>query len=165
MTGIITLTEAGLSLGPFNLYSDVDGYIVPFESSLSKSALLAGVPVATIPDGSLFVRIRSFGECTNYIDVPIPQPTTTTTTTVPACGLTQFDISTIEEATCSTLFIQPVDNIAYHDGEGLEPDTGDAIYLDCGETPYPDNTLSNSYITSTQAIRIISGVRAQITCK
>ena len=30
MNIIITLTTAGADTGPFNLYSDIDGYLVPF---------------------------------------------------------------------------------------------------------------------------------------
>lgn len=81
MTGIITLTAAGTDTGPFNLYSDVDGYVVPFETMIDKSLLLAGYPVNTIPGGTTIVRIKSINAfCSNYVD--ILTPTTTTTTTV-----------------------------------------------------------------------------------
>ena len=41
MTVLITLTLAGADTGPFDLYSDLDGYITPFETGVSKAALLA----------------------------------------------------------------------------------------------------------------------------
>ena len=36
MTVLLTLTTAGSDTGPFNLYSDVDGYISAFETGVSK---------------------------------------------------------------------------------------------------------------------------------
>lgn len=81
MTGIITLTAAGVDSGPFNLYSDVDGYVVPFESLINKAVLLAGYPVDSIPGGTVYVRIKSINpNCSNYVDVLVPVTTTTTTT-------------------------------------------------------------------------------------
>jgi hypothetical protein len=38
MTVLITLTTAGVSTGPFDLYSDVDGYLVPFETLVPKAS-------------------------------------------------------------------------------------------------------------------------------
>ena len=43
MTITITLTTAGTDTGPFNLFSDVDGYTTAFVSGVSKSALVAGL--------------------------------------------------------------------------------------------------------------------------
>lgn len=81
-------------------------------------------------------------------------------------GLTQFIISSVEETTCPTYFIEDVDTIAYHDGVGAEPDYGDAIFIDGGITNYPSNSLpSRTYITHTQSIRIVGGRRVIITCK
>lgn len=80
MTVLITLTIAGANTGPFNLYSDVDGYISAFEEGVSKASLEAGHTSYTVPDGTTIVRVMSNGECTNYIDIPITLLTTTTTT-------------------------------------------------------------------------------------
>ena len=85
MTVLITLTIAGADTGPFNLYSNVDGYVTPFESSVAKSALLAGYVSVLVPDGTTIIRVRSQGECPNYIDIVIGG-TTTTTTTTPVCN-------------------------------------------------------------------------------
>lgn len=82
MTVLITLTTAGADTGPFNLYSNVDGYVTPFESSVAKSALLAGYVSILVPDGTTIIRVRSQGECPNYIDIVIGGTTTTTTTTL-----------------------------------------------------------------------------------
>ncbi len=81
MTGIVTLTAANPNTGPFNLYSDTDGFIVPFQTNVPRASLLVGYPVSNIPDGTTDIRIRSMNEvCGNYTDIIVP--TTTTTTTV-----------------------------------------------------------------------------------
>ena len=79
MTVLITLTIAGADTGPFNLYSNVDGYVTPFESSVAKSALLAGYVSILVPDGTTIIRVLSQGECPNYLDIVIGGTTTTTT--------------------------------------------------------------------------------------
>lgn len=76
----ITLTSAGADAGPFNLYSDVDGFVSAFDTGVSKAVLLSGYSVIA-PAGTTTVRIISNGVCTNYIDVVIGATTTTTTTT------------------------------------------------------------------------------------
>jgi len=80
MTALITLTTAGADSGPFNLYSNIDGYTSAFESGVSKSALLAGYSSSVVPDYTTIVRILSTGVCTNYIDVTLTSPSTTTST-------------------------------------------------------------------------------------
>jgi hypothetical protein len=89
MTVLITLTTAGTDSGPFNLYSNLDGYISAFATGVSKSALLAGYPSASVPDYTTTIRVVSTGICVNYVDIVIITtsttttiaPTTTTTTT------------------------------------------------------------------------------------
>lgn len=72
MTVLITLTTAGADSGPFNLYSDLDGYISAFESGVTKVDLLAGYNSSFVPDGTNIIRIMSDSElCTNYIDIEI----------------------------------------------------------------------------------------------
>jgi hypothetical protein len=41
MTGI-TLVVAGSDTGPFNLYSNADGYLSAFASNVTRAQLLAG---------------------------------------------------------------------------------------------------------------------------
>ncbi len=107
MTGIITLTIAGIDTGNFNLYSNVDGYISAFAVNITRAQLLAGYVTDVIPNGTTIIRIMSVGNCTNYIDVPIPTclligtgvitippPTTTTTTTLPLITTTSTSTST-----------------------------------------------------------------------
>jgi hypothetical protein len=75
MTALITLTTAGADTGPFNLYSDLDGYITPFEIGVSKAALLAGYSTSLIPDFTTTVRILSTSTyCINSVDIPVLPP-------------------------------------------------------------------------------------------
>jgi len=80
MTVLITLTTAGVDSGPFNLYSDIDGYTAAFESGVSQAALLAGYSSSLVPDYTTIVRVLSTGVCNNYVDITLTSGTTTTTT-------------------------------------------------------------------------------------
>lgn len=87
MTVLITLTTAGSNSGPFNLYSNLDGYTSAFATGISKSALLAGYSSAVVPNGTSIVRVISTGVCTNYIDITLTGISTTTTTTTVAASI------------------------------------------------------------------------------
>ena len=82
----IVFTSVGDDAGPFNLYSDVDGYISAFSSNVSKATLEAGYSVEVV-DGTTIVRIVSTGVCNGtYYDFfvgggPVPTTTTTSSTT------------------------------------------------------------------------------------
>lgn len=114
---LVQLISAGTDTGPFNLYSNSDGFVSTFESNIPKLSLLSGI-VVEVPIGTVVVRISSANpECSNYIDVPIlqftttttsttaeptttttsttlfPPSTTTTTTTMAACDLCEFSFS------------------------------------------------------------------------
>jgi hypothetical protein len=79
MTALITLTTAGTDSGPFDLYSNLDGFVSPFESGVSRSSLLSGYASTLVPDYTSTIRISSKGVCLNHIDVVIETTTTTTT--------------------------------------------------------------------------------------
>jgi hypothetical protein len=83
MTVLITLTVAGADSGPFNLYSNTDGFVSAFEIGVSKSALLAGYASALVPDYTTVIRVLSTKNCTNYIDILLGATTTTTTSITP----------------------------------------------------------------------------------
>ena len=109
----ITLSFAGAESGPFDLYSDVDGFTTPFAQNVSKADLLLGYEVVA-PDGTTTVRLLDLGaDCAPFttdiyncatpncdfsgeinciipdcnfsgtIDCPAPETTTTTTTGYP----------------------------------------------------------------------------------
>ena len=78
----ITLTSAGSNTGPFNLYSDVDGFVSAFETGVSKAALLAGYTTSLVPNGTTIIRVVSVNDlCTDFVDIVISGECTTTTTT------------------------------------------------------------------------------------
>lgn len=83
MTVLITLTTAGTDSGPFDLYSNLDGYTSAFETGVSKASLLAGYSSALVPDYTTTVRIKSNGLCLNYVDIVLGATTSTTTTSLP----------------------------------------------------------------------------------
>ena len=76
---LLTLTTAGADTGPFDLYSDVDGYFPAFDTGVAKLDLEAGY-TTTAPSGTTIVRVQSTGICTNYIDIILVVPSTTTST-------------------------------------------------------------------------------------
>lgn len=83
MTVTITLTLAGSDTGPFNLYSNVDGYVSAFQIGVARSVLVAGLTTGTVPDGTTEILVRSTGVCQRDLYLPIagaPSPSTTTTT-------------------------------------------------------------------------------------
>lgn len=76
----LTLTTAGADTGPFDLYTDADGYALPFDTGVPKSNLTTGYYISA-PSGTTTVQVRSVGLCTNFIDIILTVPSTTTTTT------------------------------------------------------------------------------------
>lgn len=70
-TILITLTLAGTDTGPFDLFSNADGYSAPFASGVSKISLTSGYLATTVADAATTIRVTSKGVCTNSIDIPI----------------------------------------------------------------------------------------------
>jgi len=102
MTVLITLGIAGTDSGPFDLYSNNDGYISAFESGVSKAALLAGYPSSLVPDYTVVIRVRSNNIlCTNYVDIPVIESPTTTTTSSSSSSTTT-STTTISSSTTTT---------------------------------------------------------------
>jgi len=73
MTVYLTLTTAGSDTGPFDLYSNLDGFITPFEVGVNKATLVGGYSTSA-PDYATTVRIQSTGDCINYTDVLLQYP-------------------------------------------------------------------------------------------
>ena len=71
MTVLITLTIAGTDSGPFDLYSDINGYTSAFESGVSRASLLAGYSSALVPNFTTIVRVQSTGDCSNNLDITL----------------------------------------------------------------------------------------------
>lgn len=102
MTVLITLTTAGVDSGPFDLYSDLDGYISAFESGVSKASLLAGYSSALVPDYTNTIRVKSNGTCVNYIDIILTTTTTTSTSSTTTTTTTVAPTTTTTTATPTT---------------------------------------------------------------
>lgn len=77
----IKLTIAGISVGPFDLYSDVDNFADAFDEGITREDLIAGYTSNLVPEGTTQIKIQSLGLCTNYIIVDVAPPATPTTTT------------------------------------------------------------------------------------
>ena len=96
-TVLITLTTAGANTGPFDLYSDADGYVTPFENDVPKASLVSGYTSTLVPDLATIVRVKSDAACTNFIDLTIVTTTTTTTTAAPVYQFTGSGYSNVNE--------------------------------------------------------------------
>jgi hypothetical protein len=88
----ITITSAEDGTGPFNLFSDVDGFYNPFEGNLSLDALRAGYISTLVPDKTTVIQVKSYNSiCQTYLNLNIigPSPSVTpsitpTVTTTPS---------------------------------------------------------------------------------
>lgn len=80
MTVLITLTTAGDNTGPFDLYSNADGFSTIITSSIPRADLLIGYQ-ATLPTGTTEVLLRSTGACNSDLYLIVAGAPTTTTTT------------------------------------------------------------------------------------
>ena len=98
----ITIPPGGAA-GPFDLYSDVDGFTTPFETQVPAVDLVAGYTV-TLPMGATIIRVCSVGTCENCIDLPTNCPTTTTSTTVEPTTTTT---TTVAPTTTTTTTVEP----------------------------------------------------------
>jgi len=78
MVVLLTIT-AGLDTGPFDIYSNATGSFVVVETGISKTQLVAGYTCNIMPDGTTIVRVKSVGNCTNFVDATIVYPTPTPT--------------------------------------------------------------------------------------
>lgn len=103
MNIFIQLTSAGTSVGPFDLYSDVD-LITPFASGVSRADLLIGITY-TVDNGTTSVLIQSTGTCTNNITVNVVAPITTSTTSTLLIATTTSTTSTPTSTSTTTTTI------------------------------------------------------------
>lgn len=86
---LITLTTAGSDTGPFNIYSNVDGFTNPFEVNVAKASLEAGFTSLNVPDAATTIRVQSLSTiCTNYVDLGLTTTTTTSTSTTSTSSTT-----------------------------------------------------------------------------
>jgi hypothetical protein len=161
----ITLTTAGSDTGPFNLYSDLDGYVSAFETGVSKVALLAGYTSILVPDGTTIVRVASSNPlCSNYVDILVVQCDITTTTTTTATPTTTTTTTTVTPTTTTTTTVTPtttttttvVSCTAWNNLSGVS-----AYYdwVDCNGTPHLNEEILDEGTICAQdgSVAYISG--------
>ncbi len=71
MTGAIQIGTLGTGTGPFDLYSNVNGFTAPFEIGISRKNLSDGYPTDKVPDTTTIIRVVSTGPCTTFLDILI----------------------------------------------------------------------------------------------
>ncbi len=103
MKVLITLEIAGDNLGPFNLYSNVDGYVIPFEIGLAKVFLVEGYTSILVPTGTTIIKVNSTGICTNSISIPVTLLPITSTTSTSTSTTIQPTTSTTSSTSTSTV--------------------------------------------------------------
>lgn len=75
MTILIQASNVGSDAGPFNLFSQVNGFTEAFETGITAAQLLIGFVSYNVPAGTTVVRIISNNpECQNYVDVDVNLP-------------------------------------------------------------------------------------------
>ena len=154
MTVLITLTTAGADSGPFNLYSNLDGFISAFEASVPKASLLAGYSSSLVPDFTTTIRVKSIGDCNNYIDIPL-YGTTTTTSSTSSTSSTTTSTTTIAN-TCYAYESDPYTTTftaQYIDCDGILQTVSDTCFsTSCTYTLCALSVLSSSTLMSIVAV-------------
>jgi hypothetical protein len=106
---ISLVIPVGSQVGPFDLYSDVDGYTTPFETGIAASEFVSPGYITTPPDGTDYVKVQSNGAtCKTFIVIKnICQPTTTTTTSSSTSTSTTTSTTTLPPTTTTTTTVPP----------------------------------------------------------
>jgi hypothetical protein len=96
MNLVIQFTVIGADAGPFDIYSDVNGYSAAFASGITTAQLLIGYSTTQAPDGTTVVKLKSLGACKTETLVNVTGiPTTTTSTTVNPPSTTTSSSTTV----------------------------------------------------------------------
>lgn len=155
----ITIPPGG-SAGPFDLYSDANGYTAPFETQVPAASLTAGY-IVELPVGATIIRVCSVGTCENCIDIPTNCPTTTTTSTS-----TSTTTSTSSTTTTTTTTAAPPYEFTWELITGTPTDIGNVklrIFVDTIEvvtsTINPGNTYQSGilFLTAGQVVTATIG--------
>jgi len=153
MTVLITLTTAGADSGPFNLYTELDGYATPFETGVDKIDLEAGYTTALVPDYATIIRVKSTGDCVNYIDITLVGTTTTTTTATPTTtttttlGYVLWPLSTLTDISSAVACGLGLDTFVYSVPGSLAGITNF----------YYDTALTNPFVGNSEFYHITEG--------
>ncbi len=67
----IRIENAGLDVGPFNIFSNIDGYKVAFEFQRTRDEMLNGI-TTTLPVGTARIRVVSSNQnCRDVVEIDI----------------------------------------------------------------------------------------------
>jgi len=143
-------TGLGSDTGPFNLYSDTDGYTNAFETGITSNTLIYGFSTNNVPNGTTRIKVVSESECCNnssFIDFPSPTPTQTPTNT---------PTPTITPTVTPTLVCYFDGNVVY--GNTLTPTPTPTISLTPSVTPTVTPTITLTPSPTTPAVNCIGAL-------
>ena len=134
MTILINLSVAGINTGPFNLYSDADGYVTAFALNVTRQQLLDGYP-AVVPNGTLNIKLQSLSDiCPNDTILSVSTTSTISTTTTLNCSFV-VNAQEVIPTTTTTTTIGPIEQFIYFNSF-IVGDEGDfSIFLGNSNTP------------------------------
>lgn len=139
---LITITLAGSDTGPFNLYSNIDGYTVPFETNVPKLDLEAGYLSVLVPDTTTTIRVQSMSVlCSNYYDAVISGITTTTTSTTTSTTSTTTTTTTIAFESFSVVYGNSLGAVCAEPTNTVYTASGGTIFT--GNIVYTDSALTS----------------------
>ncbi len=95
----VTLVNPGTSVGPFDIYSNVDSFVAPISTGVSRAALVAGYTISGVSNLTTTVKLVSTGSCNSVIFLPVIVKTPTTTTTTSTITSTSTSTSTTTTTT------------------------------------------------------------------
>jgi hypothetical protein len=99
---IVTLVDPGISVGPFNIYSNADSFVAPVATGISRASLLAGYTLTGVSNLTTTVKLVSTGTCDSIIFLPVVGITSTTTSTSTSTSTTTSTTSSTSTSTSTT---------------------------------------------------------------
>ena len=141
MTILIDLSVAGINTGPFNLYSDADGYTSAFATNITRQQLLDGYP-AVVLNGTTNIKLQSLSDiCPNDTILPVSTTTSTTSTSTSTTTTTSTSTSTSTTTTTTTVACYTVGQAALG---GII-----AYILEPGDPDYVEGEQNGIVVTTT----------------
>jgi hypothetical protein len=155
----VTLVNPGASVGPFDIYSNVDSFTTPISTGVSRSALVAGYNIAGVSDLTATVKLVSTGSCNSVIFLPVTVKTPTTTTSTS----TNTSTSTSTSTTTTSTTLAP----AVPTKISVTANTVAGTPQDCLGTSYPVSVTTatvNIYDQYDQLINAATSINVVIRC-
>jgi len=102
MNVIITLINPGTDTGPFNIYTNIDNYLVPIATGVPKATLVGSGYAAVVDGNTATIKVESTGTCTSSIFLPVIESTTTSTTSTTSSTSTTSTTTSSSTTTTTT---------------------------------------------------------------